>query len=113
MPAVEPADGSSPISRFTTMPVRQRAVVAGVLIAALVAYVAATNIDRGTGSVDLLPEQRAVIESLAADGRCADLQVLIDDAETDRGVPFTDRSERAGALIHYTRVVMGSIGCTD
>ncbi|MDX2380248.1 MAG: hypothetical protein QNM02_10885 [Acidimicrobiia bacterium] len=104
--------GGTPLARFSAMPLRQRAVVAVALIAALLAVTVAMGIDRSPNSGELLPSQREVIDDLAADGLCANLQVIIDEAELDRGIPFTD-SAQSDALIEYTQRAMNRIGCDD
>jgi hypothetical protein len=104
--------GDTPLGGFAAMSFRQRAVVAATLIGALIALTVATNIDRSSGSGELLPEQREVVDGLAADGSCANLQVIVDKAESDRGVPFTDPAN-TDALIDYTRNAMAQVGCND
>lgn len=103
----------SPLTRLTTMPLRQRAVVAASLVVALVALVIATNLDRTPGSDPLHPSQRATVDALAEDGRCAQLRVVLDDARVERSVPFADRARQADALIDYTLDAMDRAGCPD
>ena len=104
--------GDAPLGGFAAMPLRQRAVIAAVLIGALIALTVAANIDRSSGSGELLPEQREVVDGFAAGGSCANLQVIVDKAELDRGVPFVDRAN-IDALIDYTREAMARVGCND
>ena len=77
---------------------------------ALLAVAMAMSIDRDSSSDELLPSQREAIDQFAADGHCANLQVIIDDAEFDLGVPFTDNGQ-ANALIDYTTAAMERAGC--
>ncbi len=104
--------GGTPFARIAAMPLRQRAMVAAALFAALLAFAVAASIDRSPSSGELLPSQQEAIDDLAAGGHCANLQVVIDEAELDRAMPFTDNTQ-ADALIAYTLDAMDRIGCDD
>jgi hypothetical protein len=104
--------GGTPLARLAAVPLRQRAIVAALLVVGLLLVAVAVGIDRSSSSGELLPSQREAIDELAAGGHCANLQVIIDEAEFELGIPFTD-SGQANALIAYTSAAMDRIGCDD